>query len=206
VNTENQVITREVIEKLMSQALAPKEIRANGKLAIWERACIFDSYIVAVDPAFGTDPSAIQVIDKHSGVQMAEYLDSNSFKEKPIEWAIKDTADMALFLARGYCGAVLVVEHNSHMAEHMVRYIEDKYRYQNIYRSPYSNRPWTTTSITRPRAIRALQEVVSVQPECIRSSRLIMEWANVFNAAERGHDDLTMAMAIAQAVRFGVDC
>ena len=156
-------------------------------------------YIVAADPAGGGadgDYAALQVIDRANGAQCAELQ---------ARWTPRQLAEQAATLAREYNGALLVVERNNHGAA-MLAYLEREPGLE-VYRGGDGALGWLTTSASRDAMLGALQVLLSNEAHLLRSRRLLEECRSFVDkegrmeAAAGAHDDLVLAMAIAQAVR-----
>jgi hypothetical protein len=192
------------VERRLRELSAPAEIRLSGRLHIFLPPQAEKDYIVAADPAGGGadgDYAAVQVIELESGVQCAELRQ----RLRPLE-----LTRIALSLAREYSTpgrpALFAVERNNH-GHGVIAHLNGGEPYENIYaRGDVPG--WLTTSVTRPVIVSGLDALLAERPELFRSRRLLEECrtfvvhANGRSGAAYGaHDDLVMAMAIAQAVR-----
>ena len=189
----------EAIERRLAELLLPIESRRGGALQIWLPALTGREYVVAVDTAGGGedgDFAAVQVVEIGTGLQCAELQQ----KLRPAA-----LAQVVAELAREYRDAVVAVERNNHGAA-VLAYLESRERYANLYRQ--NGLPgWLTTQASKPEIIAGLGVLLEHTPERFNSRRLLGE-CRTFVAAENGrtaaaagaHDDLVMAMAIAQAV------
>ncbi len=188
------------IERRMAEVSAARTMRRAGALMVWFPPASGCRYIVAVDSAGGGeegDFAAVQVIDWETGLQCAELQE----RLRPA-----DLARIAVELAKEYHGALIAVERNNHGAA-VLAYIETNERYANVY---WQGRDagWLTTAISKPEMTARLGSLLEQRPEMFRSQRLLSE-CRTFVGRERGktgaangaHDDLVMAMAVAQAVR-----
>lgn len=174
--------------------------RRGGSLRIWLPPLPVRRYIVAVDSAGGGergDFAAVQVIDAASGAQCAELQE----RLNPLE-----LARVAAGIAREYGEAVIAVERNNHGSA-VLAYLETVERYGNIYRQS-SGPGWLTSAATKPEMVSALAALLVERGACFLSERLLAECRTFVRerggrcgAAAGAHDDLVMAMAIAQAVR-----
>jgi hypothetical protein len=188
------------IEQRLTDLIDPIETSRNGALQIYCRPIANRQYIVGVDTAGGGsegDFAAIQVIDLQTGKQCAELQQ----RLRPV-----DLARAAAELAREYSGAMIAVERNNHGAA-VLAYLETRERYGNLYKQ--SGEPgWLTSSASKPEMNARLGVLLVERPEMFASKRLLAE-CRTFVSGEHGrtgaangaHDDLVMAMAIAQAVR-----
>jgi hypothetical protein len=191
----------EAIEERMADVEPAVVVRRGGALLVWlepmkgERA-----YLVAVDSAGGGedgDFAAVQVIDRTTGIQCAELQE----RLQPSE-----LAKVAVELAREYHNALIVVERNNHGAA-VLAYIDTSEGYGNVYRQA-NDAGWLTSAASKPEMTARLGSLLEREPEMFKSRRLLGE-CRTFVSWERGktgaangaHDDLVMAMAIAQAVR-----
>ncbi len=190
----------EAIERQMADVGPVVATRRGGALLVWLPPKEGRSYLVAVDSAGGGeegDFAAVQVIDRLTGLQCAELQE----RLRPAE-----LAKVAVELAREYCGAVIAVERNNHGAA-VLAYIETSARYDKVYRQG-SEAGWLTTAASKPEMTARLGSLLEERPEMFNSMRLLGE-CRTFVGRERGktgaangaHDDLVMAMAVAQAVR-----
>ena len=188
------------IERRMADLPLPLESRRGGALNLWLPPMAGHEYIVAVDSAGGGeegDFAAVEVVEVSTGLQCAELQQ----RLRPA-----DLARIAAELAREYGGALLVVERNNHGAA-VLAYLEASERYVRLYRQQ-NQTGWLTTSASKPEIIANLGVLLEQQPERLMSRRLLAE-CRTFVAQDRGgtgaangaHDDLVLAMAIAQAVR-----
>lgn len=190
--------TKPLLERLAAVD-KPMEQRGNGALRIFWPPQPGRRYVIAVDPAGGHDDgdfSAAQVVDRATGMQCAE-LQSH--------WGPCQLAREMAVLAREYGGALLAVERNNHGAA-VLAFLDKESGFQ-LYRGGDGQTGWLTTSSSRDAMLGALQVLVSTEGRLLRSGRLLEECRSFVNkngrmeAAAGAHDDLVLAMAIAQAVR-----
>jgi hypothetical protein len=191
----------EAIEGRMA-ALAPTlEERHGGAMQIWLPPAKGREYVVGVDSAGGGeqgDFAAVQVVELSTGLQCAELQQ----RLRPME-----LARIAAQLAREYHGATVAVERNNHGAA-VLAYLESSERYERIWRATGGEAGWLTTAASKPEMIARIGSILMETPEMFASRRLLGE-CRTFVAGEHGrtaamsgtHDDLVMAMAVAQAVR-----
>ena len=194
----------DAVERRLSELGEPVELRRGGRLHVFLPAQAGKDYIVAADPAGGGadgDYAAVQVIELASGMQCLELQQ----RLRPLE-----LTRVALALAREYSTpgrpALFVVERNNH-GHGVIAHLGDGEPYENVYER--GGVPgWLTTSVTKPVIVGGLGALLAERPELFRSRRLLEECrtfvthANSSTGAAHGaHDDLVMAMAIAQAVR-----
>jgi hypothetical protein len=190
----------EAMENRLAELQPPYETRHNGALQIYCPPLPRRKYIVAVDTAGGGsdgDFAAIQVVDVQTGKQCAELQQ----RLRPAE-----QAHAAAELAREYGGALLVVERNNH-GSGVHAFLESTERYDNIYRHR-GQAGWLTNEASKPEMVSRLGVLLVQRPEMFASKRLLGECRTYVSgeygktgAASGAHDDLVMAMAIAQAVR-----
>jgi hypothetical protein len=195
----------EVIDLRLSELEPGLETRRGGALEIWYRPAEGREYMVAVDSAGGGedgDFAAVQVVDRETGMQCAELQE----RLRPA-----DLAKAAVELAKEYGGAVIAVERNNHGAA-VLAYIETSERYGRVWRGRGEREAgWLTTAASKPEMVARLGTLLSERPKMFLSKRLLGE-CRTYVAGERGksgaaagaHDDLVMAMAVAQAVRAEV--
>jgi hypothetical protein len=190
----------EAIERQMAEVEPVLATRRGGALLVWLRPVVGRTYVVAVDSAGGGedgDFAAVQVIDQVTGLQCAELQE----RLRPAE-----LARAAVGLAKEYHGALIAVERNNHGAA-VLAYIETSERYTQVYRQG-GEAGWLTTVVSKPEMTARLGSLLEQRPEMFKSKRLLGE-CRTFVGRERGktgaangaHDDLVMAMAVAQAVR-----
>jgi hypothetical protein len=190
----------EAIDRRLEEAKELRESRRGGALQVWFRPSADKEYLVAVDSAGGGaegDFAAVQVIDLKTGIQCAELQQ----RLRPLE-----LAHAAAELAREYGGAMVAVERNNHGAA-VLAYLEMQARYERVYRQR-GEAGWLTTGASKPEMVARLGSLLEETPGMFLSRRLLAE-CRTFVAGERGksgaaggmHDDLVMAMAVAQAVR-----
>jgi hypothetical protein len=188
------------IDARLRQVPAPVTERRNGQLRIWLMPVKDREYLVAVDPADGSedgDYSVAQVIDLTTGLQCAE-LQS---KMPQLELAYTVTE-----LAREYNTALLAVERNNH-GSGILAYLKGVCRYERLHEAGGRD-GWLTTTVTRPLILGKLGSALVETPGIFSSERLLRECRSfVRKASGRAeaqsgeHDDCVMAMAIALAVR-----
>jgi len=191
---------RDALARLREKALLPVEVRRNKAMVIWLPPVVGRRYVLGVDVAGGGsegDFSAVQVVDVATGMQCAELQ---------VRVSPRDLAKAAAEIARMYNGAMLVVERNNHGAA-VLAYLENEPG-ANVFVGRDGMPGWLTDAASRPRALSALMRLVSAENGMFHSERL-MEEMRCFVVDEHGraaaasgcHDDLVMAMAIAQDVR-----
>jgi hypothetical protein len=190
----------DAIERRAREVMEPVESRRGGALLVWLKPAVGREYVVAVDSAGGGDDgdfAAVQVVEVATGLQCAELRE----RLRPA-----DLARMSADLAKEYGGALIAVERNNHGAA-VLAYLETSERYGRVYRQQ-GEAGWLTTAASKPEMIARMGVLLSDSAERFMSRRLLGE-CRTFVADERGrtaaaagaHDDLVMAMAIAQAVR-----
>jgi hypothetical protein len=192
------------IERRLSVVPPPVTTRRDGTM-IWLPPLVGRRYILGVDTAGGGsrgDYSAIQVIERGSGLQCAE------LQQKMTPMQLAKTAEA---LAREYNDALIAVERNNHGAA-VLAHLENA-RYANLYATSGQNtagaqQGWLTSLSTKPVMIARLNALFDESPQMFYSSRLLKEMRTYINlasgstgAAQGAHDDCVMAMAVAQAVR-----
>ena len=192
----------DTLERQRTAATPPIEQRRGGQMQIWLPPVPGRRYVVAADPAGGGsdgDYAALQVVDVRTGAQCAELRSHMS----PRELAAASAA-----LAAEYNGAVLAVERNNHGAA-VLAYLETEREHRwSMYAGRDGLAGWRTDAASRPAMLAYVSAVLSKRPELFRSMRLMEECRSFVTdgagrpaAAAGSHDDLVMAMAIAQAVR-----
>jgi hypothetical protein len=190
----------DAIEARLKDAPEPFAKRRNAKLHVWLPPVAGREYILAVDTAGGGqdgDFCAMQVIDRVTGAQCAELQQKLGLREQ---------ATVAAELARQYNGALLVVERNNHGAG-VIAHLSNMQRKPRVFES--GEVPgWLTTALNKPEVIARLGALLVESPQIFMSRRLLAECRTFVNlqggrtgAANGSHDDLVMAMAIAQAAR-----
>lgn len=192
------------IERRASDLEAPRERRRGGALLLWLPPAPGRSYVLGVDTAGGGeggDFAAVQVVELATGLQCAELQERIS----PAE-----LAGVVAELGREYGGvngeALLAVERNNHGSA-VLAYLETAERYGRVYRQS-GLAGWLTTASSKPEMVAGLGVLLRESPGRFMSRRLLRE-CRTFVRGERGttdaapgaHDDLVMAMAVAQAVR-----
>jgi len=190
----------EAIEARMAEVDEPIERRRGGALLVWLPPQGGLEYVVAVDTAGGGedgDFAAVQVVERATGLQCAELQE----RLRPAE-----LARVVAELAREYAGALVAVERNNHGAA-VIAYLETSDRYTRLYRQNGAV-GWLTTSASKPEMVARIGVLLRESAAMFMSRRLLGE-CRTFVAGERGkagaasgtHDDLVMAMAVAQGVR-----
>jgi hypothetical protein len=190
----------DTLDQRAREAQEPVERRRSGALQVWLSPQPGREYVVAVDSAGGGgdgDFAAVQVVELKTGLQCAELRE----RLRP-----EDLARVSVQLAKEYGGATITVERNNHGAA-VLAYIGTREGYMRVYRQS-GEQGWLTTAASKPEIVARLRVLLSETPERFMSTRLLAE-CRTFIADERGraaaaagaHDDLVMAMAIAQAVR-----
>jgi hypothetical protein len=188
------------LEQRVREAPETVEQRRGGALLVWLKALAGREYVVAVDSAGGGeegDFAAVQVVELATGLQCAELRE----RLRPAE-----LARVSAELAKEYGGALVAVERNNHGAA-VLAYLETRERYHRVYRQG-GEAGWLTSAASKPEMIARMGVLLSESAERFMSRRLLAE-CRTFVADERGrtaaasgaHDDLVMAIAIAQAVR-----
>lgn len=189
-----------VVERRLSEAPEPAERRRNGALRIWLHPAAGREYVLAADSAGGGsdgDFATVQVVELQTGLQCAEF----QARVRPAE-----LARVCAELGQEYGGALVVVERNNHGSA-VLAFLETTERYGHVYET-HGQAGWLTSATTKPEMIARLGTLLAGSPERFMSRWLLAECRS-FVSDERGragaasgaHDDLVMAMAIAQAVR-----
>jgi len=190
----------DTLDQRLRETMEPIERRRNGALQVWLKPMHGCEYVVAVDSAGGGsdgDFAAVQVVEIGTGLQCAELRE----RMRP-----EDLARVSVELAKEYGRALIAVERNNHGAA-VLAYVGTREGYTRVYRQR-GEQGWLTTAASKPEIVARLRVLLSESPERFMSKRLLAE-CRTFVADEHGHaaaapgahDDLVMAMAIAQAVR-----
>ena len=145
------------------------------------------------------DYATVQVVDLKTGMQCAELQE----RLRP-----RELAEVCSAIAARYGGALIAVERNNHGAA--VLALLEAVPDGGLYRQG-GQTGWLTSAASKPEMVARLGTLLLEAPERIFSKRLLGE-CRTFVSDERGrasaasgaHDDLVMAMAIAQAVRAEV--
>ena len=155
--------------------------------------------MIGVDTAGGGedgDYAAMQVVDLATGMQCAELQE----RLRP-----RELAELCVGMAGVYRDAVVAVERNNHAAA-VLALVETRAEVR-LYRQG-GQAGWLTSAASKPEMVARLGSMLVETPECFFSRRLLGE-CRTFVSDERGraaaagsaHDDLVMAMALAQSVR-----
>ena len=190
----------EAIDHRMLETPEPYESLRNGSLLRWSFPQVGRDYLVAADPAGGGsrgDFCAVQVIDMQTGIQAMELQQ----RLKPSELAY-----VIVELAREYNDALVAVERNNH-GHGVLAHLKDHVPDWRMYKQ--SGEPgWNTSAQSKEKMLNRLNVLLSREPNRFMSQRFLGECRTFVNfdegkcgAAGGAHDDLVMAMAIAQAVR-----
>lgn len=189
------------IEERLKEVRPAAERERNGSLEIWLPVQPGRHYLIAVDPAGGGsdgDYSAVQVIDRATGAQCAELRQHVS---------LYDLAQEVARLARQYNGALVIVERNNH-GHGVLAHLNSSEDYRNIYEHD-GKAGWLTGANNKGAIISHLGTMLVNESQMFLSHRLLTECRSFIThpggtqgAASGAHDDLVMAMAIAQAVRL----
>ena len=193
----------DALERRLAEAPEPLLRRRNGALRMWLPPVRGKNYVLAVDTAGGQadgDFAAIEVLELATGLQCAELQE----RLRPAE-----LARVCAELAREYGDALLVVERNNHGSA-VLAFLETEQRYERLY-TQAGQAGWLTSAGSKPEMVARLGALLAGSPERFMSRWLLGE-CRTFVADEGGragatpgsHDDLVMAMAIAQAVRAEV--
>ena len=191
----------EAVEKRLAELMRQPEGQVRrDKLEVWLPALPKRLYIVAVDPAGGGsegDFSAIQVIDRQTGMQCAEFAGHLGGYE---------LMELARQIAWDYNTAWVVVERNNHGSEQLG--LLAAFGYREIFRGADGQLGYLTTSMSRPQMLGRMSAALIEEPGLFHSRKLLAECrsfvrlANGNVGARSGaHDDRVMAMAIGLAAR-----
>ncbi len=198
--------TASITERL-KELVPPMETRWHGALRIYRPAVSGRSYVLAADPAGGNpdgDFAALQIVDCTDGVQCAEM----QARVRPRELA-RRIAELTVV----YRGALIAVERNS-LGAAVLAYLEDESARAAVplrmYEAGDGQPGWLTGTASRESMLARMSVLLSTTPRVFRSAPLLEECRSFVQkeggrteAAAGAHDDLVIAMAIAQAVRAG---
>ena len=189
----------ETVERRLGEVGEPLARARNGAWLEWFPALPGRRYVIGVDTAGGGedgDYAAMQVVDLATGMQCAELQE----KLRP-----RELAELCVRMAGVYRDAVVAVERNNHGAA-VLALLETRAEVR-LYRQG-GQAGWLTSAASKPEMVARLGSMLQEAPECFFSRRLLGE-CRTFVSDERGraaaagsaHDDLVMAMALAQSVR-----
>jgi len=195
-----------LIEARLRQVGEAHQSELNGALQVWLDPEPGRHYILGADVAEGIsggDYSAAEVIDAETGLQCAEIQ---------VQWPIQRFAEEVARLGHHYNRALLAIERNNH-GHAVLNALQHHLEYSPIYRHRDAidgamKAGWPMNAKTKPEAVTALARMIQAAPSVFLSRRLLEECRSFDYgddgemAARKGtHDDLVIAMAIAQAVR-----
>ncbi len=192
----------EIVERRLGEVQEPASKQRNGALLEWFGPRAGRRYVIGVDTAGGGedgDFAAVQVVDVATGMQCAELQE----RLRP-----RELAEVCVQLAHAYGDALVVVERNNHGAA-VLAFLEMRGEVKLYWQAGQAG--WLTSAASKPEMVARLGTLLQQTPERFFSKRLLGE-CRTFVSDERGragaagsaHDDLVMAMAIAQAVRAEV--
>ncbi len=192
----------DTVERRMRALEEPVRKSRNGALLEWLSPMPGRDYVVAVDTAGGMeggDFGAVQVVDLATGMQCAELQE----RLRPPE-----LAEVCFQMAKSYGNALLAVERNNHGAA-VLALLETRPGVRLYTQGGQAG--WLTSAASKPDAVARLATLLQETPQRFFSKRMLGE-CRTFVSDDRGragaangaHDDLVMAMAIAQAVRAEV--
>jgi len=186
--------------------------RIYGDVLVWEQPLKGFKYVIGCDVAegLGGDYSTIEVLNAHTGEQVAEYR-SNHIPPDML-------GTMLINLGKYYNNALLVIEVNNHG-----RSVIDgiKRKYANIYRRETFDKVtrektealgWRTTGTSKPMLVDVMEEAIRHEDVKVRSEELMKELKVFVQTDEQGkqgygaegtaHDDLVIAFGLAiQGIR-----
>ncbi len=189
----------ETVERRIREVGEPAARRRNGALLEWLPPVAGRRYVVAADTAGGGsegDFAAVQVVDLLTGMQCAE------LQERLRPGAL---AEVCAELAGVYGDALIAVERNNHGAA-VLALLETRPKVRLYGQGGQAG--WLTSAASKPEMVARMGTLLQQTPERFFSRRLLGE-CRTFVSDEQGragavagaHDDLVMAMAVAQAVR-----
>lgn len=186
--------------------------RMFGDVLVWEKPLKDFKYVIGVDASEGRggDNAVIEVLNAHTGEQVAEFASNYIPPDK--------LAYLAITLGKHYNNALIVPESNNH--GHAVIQIL-KPRYYNLYRRKVIDRitnetheiiGWNTSGLNKPLLVDNLEEAVREQTTKINSEDLLKEMKifvqtdepnkHGYGAEGSGKDDRVMAYSFAiQGIR-----
>jgi hypothetical protein len=191
----------EAVEKRLLELERQAEPKLRrGKLEWWLPPIPGRLYVVAVDPAGGGsegDFSAIQVIDKETGMQCGEFAGHVGGYE---------LMEFVRQIAWDYQTAWIVVERNNHGAEQLG--LLAAFGYREIFKGPDGQPGLLTTSVSRPQMLGRMSAALIEEPGLFHSRKLLAECRSFVRlpngnvgARSGAHDDRVMAMSIGLAAR-----
>ena len=191
----------EAVEKRLAELMRQPEGRVRrDKLEVFLPSIPKRLYIVAVDPAGGGsegDFSAIQVIDRETGMQCAEFAGHVGGYE---------LMELARQIAWDYNTAWVVVERNNHGSEQLG--LLAAFGYREVFRGADGQPGYLTTSVSRPQMLGRMSAALIEEPGLFHSRKLLTECRSFVRlpngnvgARSGAHDDRVMAMAIGLAAR-----
>lgn len=193
------------LEKI-KEGMMWEPVKKDGAFWIWEEPIAGEEYIVAVDPAEGSnDLSCVQVIKMSSLTQVAEYMKKihyDKFNYLPVK------------ISKMYNDALLVIEDNS-IGKTTISRSKDL-NYHKIYKRGKTKKEkdilgtrsekdgWNTNNKTRPMIIKSLEKFIETDEGfcTIRSERLLQQLMTFIEkngkaqAQSDGYDDGIMAFGI----------
>jgi hypothetical protein len=188
----------ETLDRRLREAAAPP--RKRGDLWIWAPPQPGRQYLVAVDPAGGSqegDFTVAQVVDLEQGLQCAELQTRRTSLESAVA---------AADLAREYNHALIAVERNG-LGMGVLAHLASFCHYDRVWRDGQQE-GWLTTHQNRLTMLANLDAALVASPGLFSSERLLRECRTFVRgagghpaAAAGEHDDCVMAMALALAVR-----
>lgn len=181
--------------------------RKWGDLLIWQHPLKDFKYAIGVDPSEGRggDNAVIEVLNAHTGEQVAEFASNHIAPDR--------LGLLAIDIGKMYNNAFIVVEANNH--GHAVLQVM-RTKYYNMYRRETIDRVtkeknevlgWNSNGTTKPLLVDNLEEAVREQSVQINSEEALKEMKifvqtdvsgkHGFGAEGSGKDDRVIAMGLA---------
>lgn len=177
-----------------------------GELTVWQKPEEYHQYAIGVDVAMGerdnNDYSVIEVFDKETGLQVAEW------------WGRVHPdilARYAVQLGAWYNEAIVAIERNGlgvaavtslQNTLYSFPYIQNSSNFAVIQEAPTEMWGWPTTQVTKPQIINDMAKLIRDREVKFQSQKLLHEAlafrqeGTKFAAPEGKHDDCVMAVAI----------
>ena len=196
LGTGDTFIEGQILESLLHNTSEDFYRLYNNRMYVWKDSDPTGNYFIAVDVALGRerDYSAFQVLDLHTGEQVAEFYSNTT--------PVNEFAKILYEQGTRYNTCPILVERNT-IGNNLIDYLWEQLEYENVWFDEKGLPGFQTTSKTRDAILIEMEEALRINEVKLNSKRTVME-LNTFIISDHGrfqadtgqNDDLVMSLAL----------
>jgi len=196
LGTGDTFIEGQILQELLENVSDDFYRLYNNRMYVWEDPDPTINYFMSVDVSLGRgrDYSAFQILDLHTGMQVAEFYSNTT--------PINEFAKIIYEQGMRYNLCPVLIERNT-IGNNLIDYLFEQLEYENVWFDEKGHAGLQITTKNRDQILIEMEEAIRISEVKLNSKRTVME-LNTFIITDNGryqadtgqNDDLVMSLAL----------